>query len=68
MEGETSFQIREVRRKMQEDEIFCPDAVIKKHATGDVPGGPVVGTSPSKAGGVGSIPKTRVPHGQKPQR
>lgn len=23
MEGETSFQMREVRRKMQEDEIVC---------------------------------------------
>lgn len=50
MEGETSFQMREVRRKMQEDEIFCPDPVIKKHAIGDVPGGWVAKNPPCKAG------------------
>ena len=33
----------------------------------DFPGGPVVGTSPSNAGGVGSIPGlgAHLPHGQK---
>lgn len=50
MEGETSFQMREVRRKMQEDEIVCPDPVIKKHSIGDVPGGWVAKNPPCKAG------------------
>ena len=30
--------------------------VVKNHMVGDFPGGPVVKTSPSNAGGVGSTP------------
>ena len=50
MEWETSFQMREERRKMQEEKIFCPDAVIKKHTVGDFPGGWVVKNPPCNAG------------------
>ena len=42
--------MREERRKMQEEKIFCPDAVIKKHTVGDFPGGWVVKNPPCNAG------------------
>ena len=42
---------------------------FKKPASGDVPGGPVVKTSPSNAGGAGSIPGrgAKVPPASRPK-
>ena len=42
---------------------------MKMPKTGDVPGGPVVGTSPSSAGGVRSIPGrgAKIPHASRPK-
>ena len=40
------------------------------HTSGDFPGGPVVETSSSSAGGVGSIPdgRAKIPHVPRPKK
>ena len=44
--------------------IFWWSITIKKYITRDFPGGPAVKSSPSNAGGAGSIPGqgTEIPH------
>ena len=47
-------------------EIYCKSKID----TGGFPGGPVVKTSPSSAGGAGSIPGwgTKIPHASQPKK
>jgi len=48
---------------------FCPNDSSVKTKVGDFPGGPVVKTSPSNAGGAGSIPSqgAKISHASRPK-
>ena len=47
----------------------CPSSKLKPSIAGDFPGGPVIKTSPSNAGGAGSIPGqgAKIPHASWPK-
>ena len=56
-------------RTFQPHETACPRPQSQERAWWDFPGGPVVKTLPSNAGGEGSIPggRAKIPHALQPK-